>query len=66
MAALGRSLIGAHRPPSGRLLSFWSTGSRERGEGSVVEACGFSPPEACGIFLDQGLNFCPLHWKADS
>ena len=21
---------------------------------------------ACGIFLDQGLNPCPLHWQADS
>ena len=21
---------------------------------------------ACGIFLDQGLNLCPLHWQADS
>ena len=21
---------------------------------------------ACGIFLDQGLNQCPLHWQADS
>ena len=19
-----------------------------------------------GIFLDQGLNLCPLHWQADS
>ena len=22
--------------------------------------------EACGIFLDQGANPCPLHWQADS
>ena len=21
---------------------------------------------ACGIFLDRGLNLCPLHWQADS
>ena len=21
---------------------------------------------ACGVFLDQGLNPCPLHWQADS
>ena len=21
---------------------------------------------ACGIFPDQGLNPCPLHWQADS
>ena len=23
-------------------------------------------PIVCGIFLDQGSNLCPLHWKADS
>ena len=22
--------------------------------------------EACGIFLDQGLNACPLRWQANS
>ena len=21
---------------------------------------------ACGIFPDQGLNLCPLHWQVDS
>ena len=25
-----------------------------------------SCPAACGIFLDQGLNLCPLHWQVDS
>ena len=27
---------------------------------------GLSCPAACGIFLDQGSNPCPLHWQADS
>ena len=27
---------------------------------------GLSCPSARGIFLDQGLNPCPLHWQADS
>ena len=27
---------------------------------------GLCCPVACGIFLDQGLNPCPLHWQADS
>ena len=36
-----------------------STGS------AVVVANDFSCPVACGIFLDQGLNPCPLHCKAD-
>jgi hypothetical protein len=32
---------------------------------AVVER-GLSCPMACGIFLEQGLNPCPLHWQADS
>ena len=27
---------------------------------------GLSCSEACGVFLDQGSNSCPLHWQADS
>ena len=34
--------------------------------GSVVVAHGLSYSVACGIFVDQGLNSCPLHWQADS
>jgi len=34
--------------------------------GSVVVAHGLSCSVACGIFLDQGLNPCPLHWFMDS
>ena len=33
---------------------------------SVVLVHRLSCPKACGIFLDQGLNLCPLHCKADS
>ena len=33
---------------------------------SVVVAHRLSYSEACGIFLDQGSNLCPLHWQADS
>ena len=29
-------------------------------------AHGLSCSAACGIFLDQGLNLCPLHWQVDS
>ena len=32
----------------------------------VVVAHGLSCSVACGIFLDQGLNQCPLHWQEDS
>ena len=34
--------------------------------GSVVVTHGLSCPEACGIFLDQGLNPRPLHWQVNS
>ena len=30
---------------------------------SVVVARGLSCSTACGIFLDQGSNPCPLHWR---
>ena len=45
-------------------LLLQNTGSRW--SGSVVEALGLSCSAACGIFPDQGLNYCPLHWQADS
>ena len=32
----------------------------------VVVIHELSCPEACGTFLDQGSNPCPLHWQADS
>ena len=47
-----------------RPLLLRSTGSRHAG--SVVVAHGPSRSAACGIFPDQGLNPCPLHWQADS
>ena len=40
------------------------TGSKRAG--SVIVAHGPSCSAACGIFPDQGLNPCPLHWQADS
>ena len=47
-----------------RPLLLRGTGSRRTG--SVVVAHGPSCSVACGIFPDQGLNPCPLHWQADS
>ena len=32
----------------------------------VVAAHGLSCSVACGIFPDQGLNLCPLHWQVHS
>ena len=34
--------------------------------GSVVVLQGLSCPTACGIFQDQGSNWCPPYCKADS
>ena len=47
-----------------RPLLLRSTGSRR--SGSVIVAHGPSCSAACGIFPDQDLNPCPLHWQADS
>ena len=33
---------------------------------SVVVVHRLSWPTVCGIFPDQGLNPCPLHWQEDS
>ena len=54
----------AVRGPLSRPLLLRSTGSRRTG--SVIVAHGPSRSVACGIFPDQGLNPCPLHWQADS
>ena len=35
-------------------------------QASVVVVRRPSYPMACGIFLDQRLNQCPLHWQVDS
>ena len=58
------------------VLSLWSTGSRHMGSSScssqslvhrlVVVPHRLSCSMACGIFPDQGLNPCLLHWQADS
>ena len=34
--------------------------------GSAAVALRLRCSGACGIFPDQGLNLCPLHWQADS
>ena len=36
-----------------------------RSNGAVVMVHGLSCPVACGIFPDQDLNPCPLHWQVD-
>ena len=41
-----------------------SVGSRTRAQ--QLWCMGLVASETCGIFLDQGSNWCPLHWQADS
>ena len=48
-------------------------GLEDRLKSSEVAACGLSScaarlscSEECGIFPDQGLNLCPMHWRAGS
>ena len=64
MRRAGTTLHRGARASHYRGLSLRSTGSRRAG--SVVVAHGLSCSTACGIFPDQGLNRCPLHWQADS
>ena len=48
-------------------LQWWSPFlHRLQSTGSVVVAHRLSCSMACGIFLDQGLNLCLLHWQTDS
>ena len=45
---------------------FTSCRSGFQSTGSVFVLQGFSCSIACGIFPDQGLNPCPLHWQVDA
>ena len=63
-ASGGHSSLWCARSSLSRPLLLRSTGSR--GAGSVIVAHRPSCSVACGIFPDQGLNPCPLHWQADS
>ena len=45
---------------------FSSYGSGALGTGSLAVAHWLGCSKACGIFPDQGLNPCLLHWQADS
>ena len=54
------------------LQQLWCVGSVVAARGlqgaraSVAVAHRLSCSVACGIFLDQGSNPCPLHWQVDS
>ena len=73
VAALGFSLVAASRGyslvPVHGLLIVMASLIVEHGSSawaSVGVAHGLSCFAACGIFLEQGLNPCLLHWPVDS
>ena len=69
MAVSGLSLVAANRggAQASHCWGFPCGGAQALGiQASVVATCGLSCLDACGIFLDQGLNPCPLHWQVDS
>ena len=50
-------------------VSMWAQWLRflgSRAQGPAVVVLRLSCSAACGIFLDQGLNPCLLHWQVDS
>ena len=52
-----------------RALSMWASAAAPRGRisrGSCALGHGLCCSKACGIFLDQRLNLCLLHWQGDS
>ena len=54
-----RAWVPGHVRSAGAALGLQSAGS-------LAKAHGLSCPVACGIFPDQGLNWCPQHCKAES
>ena len=69
MAVSGLSLVAANRggAQASHCWGFPCGGAQALGiQASVVATCGLSCLDACGIFLDQGLNPCPLYWQVDS
>ena len=56
LAALGLSLLAASEGYSG--CGVWASPC----SGSLVAEHRLICSVACGIFLDQGSNPCPLHW----
>ena len=70
----GLALVLASRGPSpaavSRLLITAASLVGEQGlqgsQASVPVALVLSCTEACGIFWNQGLSQCPLHWQADT
>ena len=67
VATLGLSPAAESEDYSLAVLSRLLTAVASPGAGaSAAVPRGLNYPESCGIFLDQGLNSCPLHWQEAS
>ena len=65
------SLVAEHGLQVHGLQYLWHVGSVVVAHGllsagSVAVVHGLTCSAACGIFPDQGLDLCPLHWQVDS
>ena len=61
-----QGLLSSGRAQASHCSGFSCCGAWGPETGSAVVTQGLSCLSACGIFLDQGLNPCPLHWQVDS
>ena len=58
------SLVAEHRLSGGTWAQqLWLPDSRAQAQELW---CSLSCSAACGVFPDQGLNLCLLHWQADA
>ena len=55
-----------HRLQQSRHMGLIVRGPRLQSTGSIVGVHGLSCSATCGIFLNQGSNWCLLHCQADS
>ena len=62
----GCSYCRVQAPGQSHLSSFGTQTQSLQLTGSRARARWLWCPAACGVFSDQGLNPCPLHWQVDS
>ena len=59
-------LLSSYGPQASHWDGFFCGAGSPEWLGSLAVAHGLSCPQACGIFLEQVSNLCPLHWQANS
>ena len=66
VAVCGRLTAGPSLAVGHRLWAHGLQWSHLPGSGAQAQELRPMGSAACGVFLEQGLNLCPLHWPADS